>query len=64
MRPQRKIEFIAKTVTDLGKAVLVVGLASAFFEKFPMAWRVAISLISIVFIFVGVFLYPEDGDLE
>ena len=30
-------EFIAKMIADLGKAILTVGLASAFFEKFPIS---------------------------
>ena len=59
---ERKIEFIAKTTTDLGKAIFVVGLASYFFEKFPFIWRMLISIISILFIFVGIVIYPERGE--
>ncbi|MBI4352540.1 MAG: hypothetical protein HY593_01310 [Candidatus Omnitrophica bacterium] len=37
---ERKIEFISKTITDLGKAMFAVGVASYFFERFPFAWRI------------------------
>ncbi len=55
---EEKIEFIAKTVTDLGKAIFVVGLASYFFKEFPFFWRFAITILSIIFIFSGVIIYP------
>ncbi len=58
----RKIEFIAKSTMDVGKAVFVVGLASRFFEQFSNIWlRIVISFLSMVLIFVGVFLFPNDG---
>jgi len=60
--PEKKIEFIAKTITDLGKAVVVVGLASYFFEKFPFVWRIAISIFSVVLIFTGILMFPEKGE--
>lgn len=60
-RKTDKIEFIAKTITDLGKAILVVGFASSFFEKFPMTLRIMVALLSIGFIFGGIFLYPSQG---
>lgn len=59
--PRRKLEFIAKTVTDLGKAIFVVGIASYFFERFSLVWRVLFSIISIGMIFVGFLMYPEEG---
>jgi len=58
---ERKIEFIAKTVTDVGKGVVLVGLASTFFEKFPFGWRIAISVASVVLIVVGIVVYPGGG---
>ena len=54
-----KIEFIAKTITDLGKASFVVGLASYFFREFPFIWRLVISILSVLFIFAGIFIFPE-----
>ncbi len=59
-----KIEFIAKTITDLGKAIFVVGLASYFFEKFPFGWRIAITILSILFIFAGIVIYPAKRGEE
>ncbi len=61
---ERKIEFIAKTITDLGKAIVVVGLASYFFEKFPFVWRITVSILSVVLIFAGIFIYPERAGEE
>lgn len=63
MKPvsERKLEFIAKTVTDLGKGLVIVGVASYFFEKLPVVWRLAIGILSFALICVGVTLYPEEG---
>lgn len=60
----RKMEFIAKTITDVGKAVFVVALVSSFFEKFLWFWRIGITFSSIVFILVGIFIYPAEGGNE
>lgn len=57
-----KTEFIAKTITDLGKGVVLVGLASYLFEKFPFGWRIVLSVLSIALIVTGIVLYPERGD--
>lgn len=59
--PERRIEFIAKTITDLGKAIFVVGLASYFFERFPFIWRITVTILSVLFIFAGILIYPEEG---
>jgi len=60
-KPTRKLEFIAKTVTDLGKGIAVVGVASYFFEKLPLLGRVSIGIMSILLIFGGIALYPKEG---
>lgn len=59
-----RVEFIAKTITDLGKAIFVVGLASYFFKEFPFLWRVTISILSIVFIVTGILIFPQKGGEE
>ena len=56
---EKKIEFIAKTITDLGKAIFVVGMAGYFFEKLPVMFRVSIGVLSVLFIFAGIIIYPE-----
>ena len=61
VNPNKKIAFIARTVTDIGKAIFAVALASYFFEKFPLLWRVSVSVSSIIFIFVGILMFPEEG---
>ena len=60
-KPTRKLEFIAKTVADLGKGIAVVGVASYFFEKLPLLWRISIGTTSVLLIFIGIMLYPEEG---
>ena len=64
MTATRKLEFIAKTITDVGKAVFVVGLASSFFAQFSLVWRLTISILSVAFVVGGVALYPEEGESE
>ena len=59
---EKKIEFIAKTITDLGKAVVAVGLASYFFEKFPLMWRITVGVLSILLIVTGIAIYPEEKE--
>ncbi|MBI3305351.1 hypothetical protein HYZ80_03475 [Candidatus Parcubacteria bacterium] len=60
--PEGKIAFIAKTITDLGKAIFVAGLVSQFFEKFPWGWRMTISIMSLVLLVGGIVLYPEGSE--
>jgi len=56
-------EYIARQVGDLGKAILTVGLASYFFEKFPMGARIGLTCSSLVFLVMGVFIQPrKKGD--
>ena len=62
MKEDRKITFIAETITDIGKVIFAVGLASYFFEKLPIFWRITGIILSLIFIFFGVIIYPEGGD--
>ncbi len=57
-------EFIAKTTTDLGKAILTVGFASYFFEKFPVYWRIAIPILGLCFLVAGVLLFVNRKGLK
>ncbi len=50
-------EFVAKTITDLGKAILTVGFASYFFEKLPFNWRITVGCLGIFFLILGVVLF-------
>ena len=52
-------EYIARQIGDLGKAILTVGLASYFFEKFPLTVRISLTLISFAFLIIGVFIQPR-----
>jgi hypothetical protein len=59
-----KIEFIAKTIADLGKGIFIVSLASNFFEKFQLVWRVSFIVGSMLLMCLGIFIYPEKGGKE
>ncbi|OGW72740.1 MAG: hypothetical protein A2Y02_03170 [Omnitrophica bacterium GWA2_52_12] len=50
-------EFVARTITDLGKAILTVGFASYFFEKLPLYWRFGIPVVGGLLLAVGVILF-------
>jgi len=53
---QDVIEFIAKIICDLGKAILTVGFASYFFEKLVLPLRIGFVAIGIVFLGVSVIM--------
>ncbi|MBI5150690.1 MAG: hypothetical protein HZA28_07980 [Candidatus Omnitrophica bacterium] len=55
-------EFIAKIVADLGKTIFAVGLASYFFEKFPVPVKIALGLLGPLLIVISVFIHPRKGD--
>ena len=59
---ERKLEFIAKTFNDIGKAVFVAGLVSNFFPNLPTEHRVVIGVLSFVFMAVSILMYPNEGD--
>ena len=53
-------EFIAKTITDLGKAILTVGFASYFFERLPFVLRVSLIIFGIILIIIGIFIHEKS----
>ncbi len=53
-------EFIAKIVSDLGKAVLTVGFASYFFEKLPLILRVVFTIAGVTLIIYSVIIYEKS----
>ncbi len=53
-------EFIAKTITDLGKAILTVGFASYFFERLPLVLRIGLILLGFVFILCGIVIHERS----
>jgi hypothetical protein len=56
-------EFIAKIVSDLGKTIFAVGLASYFFEKFPGILKVFLAVACLIFFIGSIFIQPkEKGD--
>ncbi len=53
-------EFIAKIISDLGKAVLTVGFASYFFEKLPLILRVVFTISGFVLIIASIHIYEKS----
>ena len=53
---QNVIEFIAKIICDLGKAILTVGFASYFFEKLVLPLRIGFCVMGFVLLTVSVIL--------
>lgn len=53
-------EFIAKIIADLGKTIFAIGLASYFFERFPLALKGALWLVCVVLLISGVFIQPRE----
>jgi len=53
---QNVIEFIAKIICDLGKAILTVGFASYFFEKLVLPLRIGFVVIGIALLGLSVIL--------
>jgi hypothetical protein len=53
-------EFIAKTITDLGKAILTVGFASYFFERLPVLLRIGLIILGFLLMIGGIFI-PEKS---
>ena len=59
---EHKLEFIANTFNDIGKAVFVAGLISNFFPTLPMQQRISIGILSFVFMAVSILIHPNRGD--
>ena len=55
---EERRKFIAHAVLNLGIAVFTIGLVNYFFERFPFAVRISLSVISVAFIFWSFFIYP------
>ncbi len=53
---QNVIEFIAKIICDLGKAILTVGFASYFFEKLVLPLRIGFISLGLALLGLSVIL--------
>ncbi len=56
----RRREFVAKNVADLGKAIWAVAFASYFFERFPLVLRWGLPGLAIAFLVGSVFVHPQQ----
>jgi len=62
---QNVIEFIAKIICDLGKAILTVGFASYFFEKLILPLRIGFIFLGLALLGLSVILMMskiKEGD--
>ena len=53
---QNVIEFIAKIICDMGKAILTVGFASYFFEKLVLPLRIGFITLGLALLGLSVIL--------
>ncbi len=56
------LEFIARYLGDLSKAIITVGFASYFFKDMPLLWRYGCGAIAIVFLLISVILIDRKGE--
>ena len=58
----KKLEIIAKTIIDIGKAVFVAGIISNFFEKFSLELRIGLLAFSWTCMIIGIVIHPNGGN--
>lgn len=56
----RRREFLAKIVADLGKAIIAVAFASYFFERLPMIFRWSLPLSAPGLLAVSIGIHPAE----
>ena len=61
---EHRREFIAKLISDLGKTIFAVGLASYFFEKFSVYVKIGLWLVFAISILVSIFICPGQSKGE
>ena len=61
MRPlgRDRLEFVARFLADIDKAIFAVGLASAFFRDFPAWLRVVLGVLFVVLAILSVWIHPD-----
>ena len=56
----RRQEFIARNVADVGKAILAVAFASYFFERFPLVLRWSVPILGMGLLAGSVIIHPKQ----
>ena len=59
---ERKLEFISKTITDIGKAIVIASIISNFFKEMPVDMAFLIISFGLLLIFIGFIIYPAGGE--
>jgi len=57
---EKRREFIAKIVADIGKTVIGISLASYFFERFQWPLRGRLTTLGPVFLVWSIFIEPKE----
>ena len=55
---EKKVAVISRTLIDLGKGLVLLGVASYAFEKLPFFWRVTTGILSVALVFTGIWMHP------
>jgi len=53
-----KIEFIAKTFNDIGKAIFIAGLIGNFFPTLPTEYRITLGVLSFILMAISIVIFP------
>lgn len=57
---ERRQEFVAKMIADLGKAIMTVAVASYFFERYPLIMRWLLPGFAIMMMVGSVVMHPPQ----
>ena len=59
---EKRREFIGKMISDLGKALVTVALASYFFKDFPLFLRIGITLFGVALLGISITFISEEKE--
>ena len=59
---EKRREFIGKMISDLGKAIVTVAIASYFFKDFPLFLRIGITLFGVALLGISITFISEEKE--
>ncbi len=59
---EKRREFIGKMISDLGKAIVTVALASYFFKDFPLVLRIGITIFGVALLGISITFISEKEE--
>ena len=57
------LDFIAKYLGDLSKAIVTVGFASYFFKDMPSLWRFGCGIVALVLLLLSIIIINKGEKL-